>query len=177
MIIISNLLKEKRESSIDNGVLMAMVPKKYCSLLVNFGKKIISEKDLFKINNEFGREKECHVTILYGFTKDLNELEIRRIIEGTKPFNVTITGISKFTPPEEYEVVKFDIKSDTLIKLHEKCKKLPFESDFPDYHPHLTIAYVKKDKFNESKEGINISIPIDVICYSTAQQIKSYYKL
>lgn len=177
MIKMSSLLNEVENSSIDRGCLMAMVPKEYCSLLFNFGKKLVPEEDLYTKDGEFGREKECHVTILYGFTRNLTELEVRRIIQGVKPFNVNIVGISKFTPPQEFEVVKFDIESPAMTDLHNKCKQFPFKSDFPDYHPHLTIAYVLKDKFTHSKEGLNIPIPITEICYSTADQDKSYYKL
>jgi len=178
MIHIAKLVTEKRsESSIDKGCLMADVSPEICKKLVEFGKKIIPESDLYVEGDEFGRELECHITVLYGFTRNLTELEVRRIINGVKPFTIKLSGLSKFTPPEKFEVVKFDVESEILTSLNKKCQELPFESDFPDYHPHLTIAYVKKGKFNHTKEGLSIEIPINRFTYSTATKEKTYYNL
>ena len=174
----AKLMTEKRsESSVDKGALMADVSPDICKKLVEFGKKIIPDEDLYLEGDEFGRELECHVTVLYGFTRDLTELEVRRIINNVKPFTIKLTGISKFTPPEKYEVVKFDVESDILTSLNTKCRELPYESDFTTYVPHLTIAYVQKEKFSHVKEGMSIEIPISRFTYSTSTKEKSYFYL
>ena len=41
---------------------------------------------------------------------------------------------------------QFDVKGDNLHDANEELKKYPFTSDYPDYHPHLTIGYLKPNK-------------------------------
>ena len=51
---------------------------------------------------------------------------------------------SLFENPK-YDVLKFDVISPLLNKINKKLtKELPYTSDFPDYHAHCTIAYIKK---------------------------------
>jgi 2'-5' RNA ligase len=62
-----------------------------------------------------------------------------------KPIEIKISGISLFKNPD-FDVVKFDVvKSETLSKANELMKELPNTSTFPEYHPHITIAYLTKD--------------------------------
>ena len=51
------------------------------------------------------------------------------------------------------------------------------ESDYPDYNPHLTLAYVQKDRFQHVKEGLSLKVPIRTLCYSPIQGGKSYFNL
>jgi 2'-5' RNA ligase len=55
---------------------------------------------------------------------------------------------------EKYDVLKFDMEYPTkgdkfLHKCNDELKKFPFTSDFPDYHPHMTIVYLKPGKGNK----------------------------
>jgi 2'-5' RNA ligase len=43
-------------------------------------------------------------------------------------------------------VLKYDIMGDNLNDTNEELKQFPFTSDYPDYHPHMTIAYLKPGK-------------------------------
>ena len=46
---------------------------------------------------------------------------------------------------DEYDVVKFDIHSDKLKKLNDTMRfRFEYTNNHPDYHAHMTIAYVKK---------------------------------
>jgi 2'-5' RNA ligase len=101
---------------------------------------------------QFGLETKPHVTILYGFTggKEISE-QIKEITERAKtPIKVKIKSISKFEG-EEFDVLKFDVESDILTKLN-KIFTNNFENvnDFPDYHPHITIGYIKKGILNDT---------------------------
>jgi hypothetical protein len=40
-------------------------------------------------------------------------------------------------------VLKFDIKGDNIHETNKDLQQYPFTSNFPDYHPHMTIAYLK----------------------------------
>src|SRR5579862_8105873 len=159
------------------GCLMAMVDSSVCSTLMEFGKKIIKDEDIYhqvneKGEDEYGREHECHVTIRYGFTKDLNELEVRQLLAGRKKFNVKVTGLDIFDSNPEFDVVKFVIESPVLTQLNMLTQIYPNKTDFPDYHPHLTLAYVKKGTFPHKKE-LNLELPIDNVIYSPISGDKS----
>jgi hypothetical protein len=38
---------------------------------------------------------------------------------------------------------------DNLNDTNEELKQFPFTSDYPDYYPHMTIAYLKPGKGND----------------------------
>jgi hypothetical protein len=180
MINLKTMLSEDRGSdSVEYGCLMALVPDNYSEIINKFNNMMIPEEDLYKEGDEYGREMETHITILYGFTKELNELDVRRLLKNQNPFWITLTGISKFESKDKpYDVVKYNVESEVLHMLHELAKKMyPNVQTFPEYHPHMTIAYVKKGTFPHDKEGLDIQIPIKQVFYSTANQVKSYYDL
>lgn len=134
--------------------------------------KTIAEGDLYKGEkgsdtfggNGYGRETEPHVTALYGIThNDVKAITER--VKGHGPVALTLGKISKFSSPDKpYDVLKVDVHSPDLHKLNATLKKEPFESDFPKYQPHLTLAYVKKgaaDKYigDTRFEGQTVMIP------------------
>lgn len=92
---------------------------------------------------EFGRELEPHVTCKYGFTGDVLRA-LHHIGQTTEPFPVYIGTVSLFTDHPDYDVVKLDVESPWLRKLHARLSKLPNEDKWPVYKPHITVAYVKK---------------------------------
>lgn len=180
MISLSKILSEERTSkSIEYGCLMAEIPASICNKLVTFGNKLISEEDLYKEGEEFGREKECHVTIKYGFTGNLNAEDIKSILDGVVDFKISINKIGMFSSKDKpFDVVKFDVvKDEALMKLNKRCNEFPHEDTYPGYNPHVTIAYVKKGKFKHGEIPINLVIPIHTVCYSTVDNKKSYYKV
>lgn len=95
-----------------------------------------------------GLEYHPHVTILFGFLPDVKEEAIKEEISKLKisePITLTVTGISHFSGTD-CDPVKFDVVSPYLNRLHEYFKKFPHVEDFPEYRPHITIAYVKRGK-------------------------------
>ena len=48
--------------------------------------------------------------------------------------------------------MKYDVEGDNLHETNEDLKQFPFTSDYPDYHPHMTVAYLKPGK---GKEYVN----------------------
>jgi len=140
-LLVKNL-NENHRDDIKYGVLMAMCKIPNWNKITN----IIDKDDLYD-KSDYGLEQDCHATILYGFHSDVNEKEVfDRITENlNKPIKIELTNISIFES-KEYDVVKFDAKSKTLIELNKICKEFPHTNSFPTYHPHLTIAYVKRGK-------------------------------
>ena len=141
MINMKRFLTEDRNASTDKGCLMAMVDNEHSTPLNKFGEKLIAESSLYKVGNEFGRERDCHCTIRYGFFPDLNELQLRRIIGLIKPFDMTIIGIDKFENHKEgFDVVKFTIESDVLRQLNMFTKQFPNEDKYASFPGRGTSA-------------------------------------
>jgi len=133
--------KEDDKREYDYGCLMLYFNIKNWDDVTN----LIDEKDLYTEEEGYGLEDEPHVTILYGFHDDevkLNDIKeaIDKVI--TKPVEIKLTNISCFEN-DKYDVVKFDVESPVLHKANEVAKEFPHTSDYPDYKPHVTIAYVK----------------------------------
>ena len=137
------MLVENRNKTASKGCLMAMLSKEDTAKILQFSKQLINEEDLYLENGEYGRETESHITIRYGFLKDLNELEIRQLIKGQRKFLVEIFGLDKFDPHPKYDVAVFKVNSPVLRKLNEASGVYLNECDYPDYNPQLTLAYVQ----------------------------------
>lgn len=92
-------------------------------------------------------ETEQHVTVLYGLLDDTPAAVKQALAEHTKKFKVTleVEDVSLFQN-DEFDVIKLNFKKNTglakLGKLNTLIRKFPNDCRFPDYNPHLTIAYV-----------------------------------
>jgi len=128
----------------------------------------IDEEDLYKPENKrFGLETEPHLTVLYGLHSDVNDEDVLNVFKGVKSSDIQldILGIDIFEN-KQFDVVKMNVKSETLNHLNAELRKLPHTSDYPDYKPHITIAYLLpgmgkkyiepdyKFKFNQVKKVI-----------------------
>jgi 2'-5' RNA ligase len=102
------------------------------------------------------RDPSDHVTMFY-LGDDINLNVILDIIPvlyemtlNVKPFEVTCSKITSFSKGKNgYPVIGL-IKSDPLLELREKIKKLldrnriKFDNTFSDYKPHVTLSHSKK---------------------------------
>lgn len=107
--------------------------------------EMVSDEDL----HEYGRENDPHCTVLYGIKPSLSALyETRAAIQrsGLKEIKAVIGDCSLFeNDADGFDVVKFEVISEDLHKLNSHlCNKLDYENDYPDYNPHITVAYVKR---------------------------------
>jgi 2'-5' RNA ligase len=123
----------------------------YGCVMINFDipnwKKILDEIDKNDIYNEkgYGLEHESHITLLYGYPKEVEVKDIKNIIGKIDNFYIELTETSLFQN-ELYDVLKFDVNCEILHFLNSSLMQLPNTSTFPDYHPHMTISYLKKGK-------------------------------
>ena len=94
-------------------------------------------------------KKLITLTILRYYTKSQNLLEkLLKVIDlfsnvKKSDFDITVNGIDCFFN-KDYDVLKMDVRSNKLNELNELCKTLPHTSTYPDYKPHITIAYLLK---------------------------------
>lgn len=140
---------------------------KYGCLMVNFKcnehdkvAKQIKKEDLYD-KEGFGIEHDCHVTILYGFHKEVDSKELfDKIRKDVKDgIEIKLTDISCFEGSDN-DVLKFGVESDLLHRLNKKVREFPHTNKFSDYKPHMTIAYVKKGKGREYVKKLKLEKPV-----------------
>jgi len=109
-------------------------------------KNMIDPKDIYDNDkNKFGLELKPHVTVLYGFDPDVEFNKIKKYLPKIDDkFIIEFTSITNFKNHPDYEVLKFDLKNRYLTSLNIGLRyRFPIQSDFPEYNPHCTIAYLK----------------------------------
>lgn len=136
------ILHEKEGVQYDKDCVLLLAP----NTLWDEAIKLVPEQDLYTEGEKFGKENEPHITLLYGLLPGkYNDDQIKNILSSYTKISYTITGIGVFENADRpYDVISFDIKSEECNAINSELKKIPYENDFPEYHPHLTIAYLKK---------------------------------
>lgn len=144
---------------------------------------LVSEDDLYLGTEDdpgYGREDEPHVTVLYGIHSDVPDEDVEELIEKLVAPEIILKDISIFDNADKgFDVVKFDVENENLHKMNEMFKTLPYTSDYPDYHPHATIAYVKAGEGEKYVKTLSdeeqIKIKPNKIVYSKADGTKKEY--
>ena len=161
------------------GCLMAYVDPTYGPRITSTGQRLIPPQNLYTDPEDptYGYDTEPHVTLKYGFEPDLGRDEVASILQGVKPFSVILKALNLFEN-EKYDVVKFEVeRCPILTELRRRCDGYPNKDSYPDYKPHMTLAYVQKGKFPFVKENLNISLPITRFKYSGRDGKKLYINL
>lgn len=172
------LLKEGAHKASKYGCVMVFLNynKSQWTELVN----AIDDEDLYEPEGEtgYGRETEPHVTILYGLHADIEDEDIEEVINDIEEPKLRLGKVSAFKN-KNFEVLKFDVESSDLHSLNKEFTKFPYTTDYPDYHPHCTIAYVKvgtADKYIDKLNKIGkINVGVDKIVYSKSDGTKKSY--
>lgn len=140
MIKLTDLINEDRKNSYEYGCVMlyATFPNKIMEI-----QRMINPKDL----HENGIEDEAHCTLLYGLHDGVTVEQVQNIINKHNFCDVKATGPTLFENPE-FDVLKFDVGYATrcgafLHKCNQALQQFPNTQTYPDYHPHMTIAYLK----------------------------------
>jgi hypothetical protein len=131
---------------------MAPAPSDLADAVRAWGKMFVPEDVLYadpKDPQDFGREQDIHVTVKFGLHEMTPSEELLRILEETPPFEIEIGPCTLFDTDEKYDVVKFDVDSDALRSLNARISELANSDSHPEYHPHMTVAYVIKGSCNE----------------------------
>jgi len=105
---------------------------------------LIKPEDVYTEEEGYGIEYEPHVTILYGIHHDkFNLLDLQPILQKLNTIKVSSKQIDAFQN-DKFDVLKFNIDSPDLHAMNKKvCNSMEYTNDYPDYHPHATIAYLK----------------------------------
>jgi hypothetical protein len=101
----------------------------------------IEPEDIFDEDGH-GLETEPHVTLLYGLHSD--EIDDDKVLDiSSKGIKSMGLGNVSLFENDKFDVLKFDVEAPFLYGINKELSKLPHTTDFPDYHPHCTIAYLK----------------------------------
>jgi hypothetical protein len=97
-------------------------------------------------------EKIPHVTLLYGLMRSGPEMQkhVEAVLDDWTIPELMIDRVDFFesTDPEEpyYCLVAKLVPSQELVEGNSRLRLLPHIDTFPDYDPHITLAYIKKDE-------------------------------
>ena len=96
--------------------------------------------------NGYGLENDSHVTLFPCLDNETSVNEVSQYLPDVSTLGIELVNISLFEN-DDYCVLKADVNTDSsLAKLiSELLKHFECGSEFKDYHPHMTIAYIKKD--------------------------------
>lgn len=138
------LIKEGKEGfKKEYGCLMLDFPIKNWKQITD----MIKKEDIYDVPG-YGIEDKSHITALFGFMYEkTNPKEVEKatkeILGGKKKIKAKLNGLSLFKD-KDFDVLKFDVESDGLHDLNKALrKKFEYKNDHPDYHPHMTVAYLK----------------------------------
>lgn len=126
------------------GCVMIDVPVKNWDEIIEF----IDKDDLYikEDDDTYGAQDRPHLTLLYGLHKNVSIDQVKPIFKNIDKINIEIDKVDIFEN-DDFDVVKFNIKPIKLLQdIFDKLSELPNSNNFPDYKPHITIAYVKKGK-------------------------------
>ena len=132
---------DEKESEREFSSTQINLPKPLAKEIIAWGYENIPDSYLY---SEDGRELNPHITVLYGL-RDESPNKVKEILEQEKSIKLKLGKISAFETPG-YDVIKIEINSPGLHKLHRLLESLPHQDNHPRYNPHVTIAYVKKGK-------------------------------
>jgi hypothetical protein len=166
---INSLLSEKKSDAYEYGCAMVYFDFPQAPEL----HAMIESDDLYTETGDrtFGIEDEPHTTLLFGLhSNEIPDEEIMKICTSMPIGQLTLKNASLFKNSNKgYEVLKFDVENPVLYDINKKLAELPHTTDFPDYHPHCTIAYLKKgtgDRYVSLLQGKTFDVTPSEIVYS-----------
>lgn len=102
-------------------------------------------------DRSYGKESEPHVTLLYGLHSD--EIPDMKVLDVVKKHfsnapTIRLYNASVFKN-DKYHVLKFEADCGALHNANQELRRFPHTSDYPDYQPHTTVAYMKVGKADD----------------------------
>lgn len=93
-----------------------------------------------EIAGDYGLELTPHCTILLGIND--SQFNLLDVVQRFPKININTDKIDYFRQ-QEYDVLKFNIRSQELHDINSQIQKLTNTASSYSYNPHATIAYLK----------------------------------
>jgi len=172
----------KKGANYSKSSLQYALPEETAKRILKWSKDNIPDEELYTEEEDKGREDEIHITIFYGILDEDSGSTVKVLEDhNIKSFPVQLSTVTAFQNKPEYDVLKVDIESSELHKIHKLIERyLDTKNDFPEYKPHLTLAYLKKgyaDKYIGKKDFQGISVIAESVEFSSKNGTKTNIKL
>lgn len=92
-----------------------------------------------------GRDIQPHCTVLWGFHTEVTTEQLNAITKGIGDIDVTLGALEAFPEGPDGVPLVIRIESEKLRKLRKDLEALPHTSTWPDYKPHICVAYLKPE--------------------------------
>lgn len=104
---------------------------------------IIEKNDIYidPEDDSYGLESEPHTTLLFGLHEGVSTEDVDNVLGNHTYESCKIHNASIFKN-QQYDVLKFDVEGEGLKDTNKELRQFPYTSDYPDFHPHMTIAYL-----------------------------------
>lgn len=146
------VLSEKKGETYESASTQIRVPS-FVHTIMDQLHHMISADDL----GPTGIEDEPHATLIYGFS-DEDFPKVKDVLEGQGPVRAQFWKLGVFpSKKEEQEALIIHLESEDLRNLHDTLKaKTGVKETFPEYKPHITIAYVKPGRGKVYVESLRV---------------------
>ena len=130
----------------DEHCVMVGLPK--FEALMNYISDIPNDSVFRPSDPEYGKTKDPHITVLFG-VKPQEEKKTKEILTSVPGKLATTLGeVSLFENVKDvggtFDVLKIDVTSPQLAQVNKLLtKNVDYTNDHPQYHPHVTLAYLK----------------------------------
>lgn len=146
------------------GCVMLEIPKQVSERILELQQTIPASQ-----LHEEGKETWPHVTLLYGIDGCGTD-EILQKVSRIGQLEIEI-GKADFFENETQKVLKLPVDSPELHSAHEYLKaSLPNEQTYPDYKPHITLAYLKPEstvdpEFFNTLAGLRFTLTSSIVAH------------
>lgn len=173
--LIKELITEKKNDTYGCAMLYFYFPE------INKIQDDINPNDVYEEEGDrtYGFEDEPHTTLLFGLHQEVTPDEIKDVLDQFT-FGPCIISNASLFENEKYDVLKFDVSGDNLHDVNSALKKFPHTNSFPNYHPHLTIGYLKPGtgkRYVKMLKGYKYELQPQYAVYSSPDGTKTKIKI
>ena len=147
---------EKQAHSASKGCLILQLPDSMRKKIREWKKENVPAAQIVEDEDDF------HTTVLYGLKEEVTKKDILKHLK-PGPVDIELGKLKVFEADDrrpESDALVLEVTSPALTKLHKKIKKaFNVESNYPDYNPHVTIAYVEPGSLKALYKDGDIPFP------------------